>query len=131
MSQEKLSLLTELIKLARCDNKVREQEYNFLLTIARSLNVSKNDFDSLFDNYIELTPPESEFDRILQFHRLVLLMNVDTETSDSEVGFLKDIGIRMGLSPQATDRVLDEMDNYPNKVIPPDKLIEIFKEQYN
>ena len=131
MSQEKLSLLTELIKLARCDHEVREQEYNFLLTIARSLNVSKDDFDSLFDNYIELTPPESEFDRILQFHRLVLLMNVDTETSDSEVGFLKDIGIRMGLSPQATDRVLDEMDNYPNKVIPPDKLIEIFKEQYN
>lgn len=131
MSQEKLSLLTELIKLARCDNKVREQEYNFLLTIARSLHVSKDDFDSLFDNYIELTPPESEFDRILQFHRLVLLMNVDTKTSDSELVFIKDIGIRIGLSPQATNRVLAEMNNYPNKVIPPDRLIEIFKEQYN
>ena len=129
--KEKLSLLTELIKLARCDHKVREIEYNFLLAIAQSLNVNKEDFDQLFENYIEFTPPESEFDRIMQFHRLVLLMNVDKETSDVEVEFLKDIGIRIGLNPIATNRVLAIMDNYPNKVIPTDKLIEIFKEHYN
>lgn len=129
--KEKLSLLTELIKLARCDNEVREQEYKFLLSLAQSLNVSKEDFDSLFETYIEFTPPESEFERILQFHRLVLLMNVDLETSDLELAFLKDIGIRIGLNPNATNRVLAEMDNYPNKVIPPNRLIEIFKENYN
>ena len=129
--KEKLSLLTELIKLARCDQEVREQEYNFLLTIAQSLNVRKEDLDSLFDKYIDFTPPKSEFERILQFHRLVLLMNVDVETSDIEVEFLKDIGIRIGLNPMATNRVLDEMNLYPDKVIPPEKLIEIFKEQYN
>jgi len=129
--KEKLSLLTQLIKLARCDQKVREQEYEFLLTIARSLDVSKDDFDVLFNEYIEFTPPESEFERILQFHRLVLLMNVDQETSYSEIEFIKDIGIRLGLSPLATNRVLAEMDKYPDKVIPPDKLIAIFKEQYN
>jgi len=128
---EKLSLLTELIKLARCDQKVREQEYIFLETIARSLQISKVDFDSLFDKYIEFTPPESEFERILQFHRFVLLMNVDQETSDKELEYLKDIGIRMGLNPNATNRVLDEMNQYPNKVIPPDRFIEIFKENYN
>ncbi len=129
--KEKLSLLTELIKLARCDQEMREQEYRFLQTIAKSINVSKEDFDSLFDKYIEFTPPESEFERILQFHRFVLLMNVDKETSDLEIEFLKDIGIRLGLNPMATNRVLSEMNLYPNKVLPPEKLIEIFKEQYN
>lgn len=129
--KEKLSMLTELIKLARCDHKVREQEYQFLQTIARSLHVSQEEFDSLFENYIEFTPPESEFERILQFHRLVLLMNVDGETSDSELDFIRDIGIRIGLSTNATNRVLDEMNNYPNQVIPPEKLIEIFKAKYN
>ena len=129
--KEKLSLLTELIKLARCDHQVREQEYQFLLTIAKSLDVSTEEFDSLFDTYIEFTPPESVFERILQFHRMVLLMNVDQETSDSEVEFLKDIGIRIGLDPMATNRVLIEMNKYPNKVIPPEKLIELFKEQFN
>ncbi|MCF8380211.1 MAG: TerB family tellurite resistance protein [Bacteroidales bacterium] len=129
--KEKLSLLTELIKLAKCDNELREMEYNFLLTIAQSLNVSQEDFDNLFENYIEFTPPESEFERILQFHRLVLLMNIDQETSDEELNFLRDIGIRIGLNSLATDQVLIQMENYPNKVIPPDKLIEIFRENYN
>ncbi len=129
--KEKLSLLTELIKLARCDHKVREQEYDFLLTIAQSLNVSKKDFDSLFEKYIEFIPPESEFDRILQFHRLVLVMNVDQETSDLEIKFIKDIGIRLGLNPFATNQVLADMNKYPEKVIPPEKLIEIFKAHYN
>jgi hypothetical protein len=129
--KEKLSLLTELIKLARCDQEVREQEYRFLLTIAQSIDVSKEELDSLFDKYIEFTPPESEFERILQFHRFVLLMNVDKETSDLEIEFLKDIGIRIGLNPMATNRVLSEMNLYPNRVLPPEKLIEIFKEQYN
>jgi len=36
--EEKLSLLSELIKLARCDRQVREQEYRFLVTIARQLD---------------------------------------------------------------------------------------------
>jgi len=129
--KEKLSLLTELIKLARCDHKVREQEYEFLLTIAQSINVSKKDFDSLFEKYIEFIPPESEFDRILQFHRLVLVMNVDQETSDLEIKFIKDIGIRLGLNPFATNQVLADMNKYPEKVIPPEKLIEIFKAHYN
>ncbi len=129
--KEKLSLLTELIKLARIDNEVREQEYHFLLTIAKSLQVRQEDFYQLFEKYIEFTPPASEFERILQFHRLVLLMNVDQETSDVEIDYLKDIGIRTGLSPKATNQVLTEMYDYPNKVIPPDRLIEIFKEQFN
>ncbi len=129
--KEKLSLLTELIKLARCDQQVREQEYRFLLTIAKSLDVSKDDFDSLFQEYIEFTPPKSEFERILQFHRFVLLMNIDQESSDLEIEFLKNVGIQIGLNPLATNRVLNEMNLYPDKLIPPEKLIEIFKEHYN
>jgi len=129
--KEKLSLLTELIKLARVDNELREKEYDFLLSVASSLNVAREEFDALFDEYIEFTPEKSEFDRILQFHRLVLLMNIDKETSEKELIHLKNIGIRIGLNPNATNKVLEVMNNYPNKVIPADTLIEIFKENYN
>lgn len=129
--KEKLSLLTELIKLARCDQEFREQEYNFLLTIAQSLDVSKEVFDQLFEQNIKFTPPESEFERILQFHRLVLLMNIDQDTAESELEYMRNIGIRMGLNPNATNKVLAAMDDYPNKVLPPERLIEIFKENYN
>lgn len=129
--EEKLSLLAELIKLAKSDNKVREEEYQFLLTIAKSLDVSKETFDSLFNQHIEFTPQESEFERILQFHRLVLLMNIDRESAEEELNFIRDIGIRLGLSPMATNEVLKKMHEYPNKLIPAEELIAIFKKQYN
>ena len=128
---EKLSLLTELIKLAKCDHELQEKEYIFLLSVAQTLNVSKKDFDQLFHNYIKFAPPKLEFERILQFHRLVLLMNIDQKTSDAEVRLIKNIGLRLGLNPMATNKVLATMGNYPNKVIPAEILIKIFKEQYN
>ena len=68
--KEKLSLLTELIKLASCDKKIREKEYDFIMVIAERLGIDKPTCDKLFADYIEFTPPKSEFDRILQFHRL-------------------------------------------------------------
>ena len=129
--EEKLSLLAELIKLARCDNKLSEQEYLFLWSVAQSLHIDKPEFEKLFNADIDLKAPVSEFDRILQFHRLVLLMNIDKISSDKEIRFLKDIAIRLGLNPMATNQVLRTMNEYPNKVIPADRLISIFKEHYN
>jgi hypothetical protein len=128
---EKLSLLTELIKLANCDKKLREKEYDFIMIIAERLGVDKVTCDRLFAEYIEFTPPKSEFDRILQFHRLVLLMNIDQDANEKELNFIKNLEIRMGLSPLATNQVLTEMHNYPGKIVPSERLIQIFKEQYN
>ena len=76
-------------------------------------------------------PPKLEVDRIVQFHRLVLLMNVDLEISHLEVKYIREAGIRMGLNPMATDKVLNEMNKYPNKVIPPERLFEIFQLFHN
>lgn len=129
--KEKLSLLTELIKLSLCDKSCREEEYNFLWAIAQQLEVEKKDFDYLFDKYIEFTPPKMEFERILQFHRLILLMNVDKKTIEEEIVFIKSLGIRMGLNPLAIETVLEIMENYPNKVLPPEILMEIFTAQHN
>lgn len=129
--KEKLSLLTELIKLASCDKQIREKEYDFIMVIAERLGVDKTTCDELFAEYIEFTPPKSEFDRILQFHRLVLLMNIDQDIKSKELNFVKNLGIRMGLNPMATNKVLTEMHKYPGKLVPSDRLIQIFKEQYN
>lgn len=128
---EKLSLLAELIKLAKADNEIRDVEFQFLLSIAAQLGVTKDDFKRLFEENIEFNPPKLESDRIVQFQRLVLLMNVDLNIDDAEIEYIKSLGIKMGLHPSATDCVLKEMHNYTNKVIPPQRLIEIFKTFHN
>lgn len=131
MMKEKLSLITELIKLAGCDKEIREKEYNFILAVSQQIGVNKEEVDPLFAKYIEFTPPSFEFNRILQFHRLVLLMNIDEKACEEEMIFIRDLAIRMGLNPLSTEKILTEMNNYPNKVIPTDILIDIFKQHYN
>ncbi|NJK85951.1 MAG: TerB family tellurite resistance protein [Bacteroidales bacterium] len=129
--KEKLSLITELIKLAKCDHEIREKEYQFISAVAQQLGISKKELDPLFSQFIEFTPPPFEFNRILQFQRLVLLMNIDGDACKDEMLLIRNLGLRLGLNPSSIETILIEMNKYPNKIIPPDILIEIFKQHYN
>lgn len=128
---ERLSLLTELIKLAKADKDLRTEEFEFLYAIAKQLEVSDEDFKRLFEQHIEFMPPKNELDRIVQFQRLVLMMNVDQSVSDEEISHIREIGLRMGLVPRATDEVLRAMKEHENGMLPPDKLLSIFKTFHN
>lgn len=129
--EEKLSILSELIAFARADDVVKVSEYNFLFEIASQLGIDKHTFDQLFQQKADkiILKPQSE--RIVQFHRLLLLMNVDQEQHESELRRLHTIGLRMGLPPSAIDQVLTVMHQYPNKIIPAQVLLDIFKAHYN
>lgn len=128
---EKRSLLSDLVKLAKTDSEVREAEFQFLLSISAQLGITKDDFKEIFESYIEFNPPKIELDRIVQFQRLILLMNVDLDASEEEIIYIKDIGIRMGLHPAATNEVLVRMHEFPNKIVPPEILLEIFSTFHN
>ena len=128
---EKPGVLSEIAKLVKSDNDVRDIEFQFLLSMAAQAGVTKNEFKSLFEQYIEFNPPKLEADRIIQFQRLILLMNIDPEVNQEEVAYIKDLGIRMGLHPSATDEILKQMNNYENKIVPSEKLINIFKTFHN
>ncbi|MDF4202408.1 TerB family tellurite resistance protein [Maribacter sp. SA7] len=130
-NKEKLSILSEMISFAKVNNEVKESEYDFLFSVAQQLEVSKKTFDSLFTSNVEHVIPKSQSERLLQFHRLVLLMNVDNNQDVNEVKRIYDIGLNMGLPPGAIQQVLSIMHNYPNKVVPPEVLISIFKAHYN
>ncbi len=129
--KEKLSILSEMIAFAKADHALKDAEYNFLFGVAVSLGIDKDIFDSLLDKQEKITVPKTQADRILQFHRLVLLMNVDQEQHQIEIGKLHNIGLGMGLPPSAIEQVLTVMHDYPDKIIPPDVLINIFKAHYN
>lgn len=129
--EEKLSLLSEMIAFARMDKNLKEIEYNFLLGVAKQLDITREDFEYLLENPATHVHLKSHSERIVQFHRLVLLMNMNNDYSDKEIRKLHNFGLRMGLSHEAINRVLELMESFPNKIIPPDFLIDIFKIQYN
>ena len=128
---EKLSLLSEMIAFAQSDENIKSIEYKFLLGVAKQLDISKDDFDYLIQHPVNYVHLKSHSERIVQFHRLVLLMNLDNHISEKELMKLHNFGLRMGLSHESINRVLHVMESFPNKVVPPDFLIEIFKVQYN
>lgn len=128
---EKLSLLSEMIAFAQTDQKIRSIEYNFLFSIAKQLGISKEDFESLFEYPVTHVHLKSHSERIVQFHRLVLLLNLNHKGLSKELVKIHNFGLRMGLGHEAISRVLDLMDSFPNKNVPPDFLIDIFKVQYN
>lgn len=132
---EKLSLLSEMIAFAKYDNEINRIEYNFLLGVAKQLGISQHDFDYLLENPIDYTHLKSHSERIVQFHRLVLLSNIEQKFGDSDslrgATKLYNFGLRMGLSHESITKVLYLMESFPNKVVPPDVLIDIFKTQYN
>jgi len=129
--EEKLSILSEMISLASADKAVKENEFEFLWGVADQLGVHREDFESLFDSPVPNIIPKTLLSRIIQFHRLVLLINVDRQQTFKEIDKLHNIGLRLGLPPSAIDQVLVLMHQYPDNIIPPDTLIGIFKAHYN
>ena len=83
--EEKLSLLSQLIELSKADGYVSPEEIHFIHTIAQMIGVSEERALELFRNPTPFKAPKSEFDRILQFHRMILLMNVDYEVHEDEL----------------------------------------------
>ena len=129
--KEKLSILSEMISFAKVDNTLKQAEYDFLFNVAQQLGVSKAKFDNLFKNKAEHVIPKTQAERLVQFNRLILLMNVDDSQELNEIRRLHDIGLAMGLPPSAIQQVLSIMHKYPNRVVPPEIIISIFRAHYN
>ena len=129
--QEVKSIISELITLGKVDGTISDEEIALIKQMGNMLGLSDQELLDLFENPVPFDPQTSVFDRILQFHRLVLLMNVDGNPSDAEKSHIKLLGIKMGLNPNAIEEVLTVMHNYPNNVIPPNDLINIYKKHMN
>ena len=129
--EEKLIQLSGLIAMMLADGEVKESEYDFLVRIADEMNVSQIDLDMLIGKDIEYHPPKSEFERIVQFYRLLLVMHIDKKVVKKEVDLVKDLAIKMGLNPLITDRLITMINESPNKQIPADKLVASFQVNHN
>nr|WP_298790846.1 TerB family tellurite resistance protein [uncultured Allomuricauda sp.] len=129
--KEKLSILSEMIAFARVDYTLKDSEYQFLRGVASSLGIDEKTFEKLLNQKSPKVTLKSQAERIVQFHRLLLLMNVDQEQHQKEINTLYNIGLTMGLPPSAIGQVLEVMHKYPDKVVPAEVLINIFKAHYN
>jgi uncharacterized tellurite resistance protein B-like protein len=125
------ALLSDLIVLAKADDKLMASEYDFILRIASRMDVSKSEVDQLIKNPLPSVVITSEMERIVHFHKLVLLMNVDWEMHEKEEEVLRNFGLKMGVRQAAIDRILIRTQHYENRIIPAEELVDIFQTYYN
>jgi uncharacterized tellurite resistance protein B-like protein len=129
--EEKKSLLLEMIAFSKVDGHLHKKEYEFLFLIANQLNIEKGGFNDLFHQESPKSQIKTDFQRIQQFYRLAILMRSDGTLYLKESAAIKEIGIRMGLNPEASKRVLKKMEKSPKTIISTDVLMSIFKEERN
>jgi len=128
---EKKQIISDMIALAKADNDFHEREYDFIVAIAKRLGLTKEDVDHIQANPSKVNVFTTEIQRITQFHRLLLLINVDQETHFSEMDALRNYGLKLGIRPEAIEQILNEMGEHENNMIPSDRLVQIFKRFYN
>ncbi len=129
--EQKISLLSEMIEFAKVDGELHDRELEFLALVAKELQIEKPVFINLFRQNSDIKVIKSETQRIHQFYRLALLMHCDGNLHTNENVAIRQLGINMGLSPGAMNRVLEMMKASPTGMLTPEEIFSTFKEQQN
>lgn len=130
-TQEKISLLQEMISFALIDGELHDREYDFIEIVAYELGIDKETLHKLYENKGEAKVIKDELNRICQFYRLALLMRCDDVLHEREQVKISEIGINMGLDPYAMKRVLKLIETSPNHMVDGQTLMALFSEQLN
>lgn len=131
MEKNPKSLLSDLINMVRADGKIKSSEIEFIQKLAKRMDISDRELIDLFEDPRPSRPVFSEVERITHFYKLILMMNVDNETHDSEIVALKNFGLKMGIRPVIADQILKKMEQFEGRIIPAAELLKIFKIYYN
>lgn len=131
MEKDPKSLLSDLIVMVKADGKILQSEIKLIHRLAEKMGISFDQVLDLFENPRPSQPLYNEVDRITHFYRLALVMQVDHETHSSEIGALKNFGLKMGIRPMVTDQIIKKMAEYKNGIVPAEELLNIFKIYYN
>lgn len=129
--EEKISLLSEMIAFAVIDGELHDREYDFLKMVSEELHIDKETFLSLFKKRNEFEVIKDEFHRILHFYRLALLMHCDGVLHNREKIAINEIGINMGLNPNAMKKILHLMEESEDQMVDAEILLGAFHEQLN
>jgi len=101
-----------LIRLAKADNKVTEEERKMIVDLAEEKNFPKDILEELFehDEPIGTLGALSENQKFEYLCNAICLMKVDREISHSEILFCQDIAMRMGFRKDVVQMLCDQLE---------------------
>ncbi|MBN2669885.1 MAG: hypothetical protein JXR60_11750 [Bacteroidales bacterium] len=127
------SRLFDLYQIAVADQTVKTNEYQFLIDIAKSLELSENDVIDLMEGHLEftITKPISYEDRMQHLFQLLFLMKIDGEIHQEEIIRIKNIALHLGLNLMLTDELIALIIKFKNDLVPEKEMLAQIKKHLN
>jgi hypothetical protein len=120
-----------LYHLACADNVLTEEEIVYIKNVAERLGVGIHELSNFDSSEPELDLPKHEFKIYGLFHRLAIIIMVDNEIHEKERQYCFNLGIRMGLHPNAIMEIIDFVVKHGSMKTTPEEVMGIFKKYMN
>jgi hypothetical protein len=124
---QKISHLKALYHLACADNVLSKAEAVYIRNVAERLGVDPKELEKFESNEPDLDLPDTEFKTQVLFHRLVIITMIDNEMTDLEKQYCTNLGIKMGLHPNAVNEVIELIKTRGTMRVMPMDIVNIFR----
>lgn len=118
-TQEKQTLIANLIKLAKSDGRMDPREIIFIQTIALKHQVTKFEFDDIISrvDFISDNAPVDENDKLHMFFIILTGMNIDQHADEAEKEFCKRLGNNLRIDATTVNKAIDFMSANASAVV--------------
>jgi hypothetical protein len=129
--QQKICHLKALYYLACADDMLTKVEAVFIRNVAEYLGVSDEELSNFTPDEPTLELPDREYKIYSLFHRLAIIVMIDNELNQKERQYCFNLGIKMGLHPNAVGEIIDYVSSKGTFDTLPAEVIAIFKKYLN
>lgn len=125
--QQKISHLRALYHLACADKVLTDAEAVFIKNVAEHLGIPLEELSKLDPYEPSLELPNREYKNYILFHRLALIVMIDNALSERERQYCFNLGIKMGLHPNAVGEIIDYISSTGTSDSKASEVMAIFK----
>jgi hypothetical protein len=129
--QQKISHLKSLFHLASVDKELAKVETTYIRIVAEHLGIDPKELEKFDGNEPDLELPDREYKLYPLFHRLAIVIMLDNVVNEREKHYCFNLGIKMGLHPNAIKEIIDYVSVYGAMTSMPADVMKIFKKYLN
>ena len=120
-----------LYHLAMADNNVSQAEATYIRVVAERLGVDISELSNFDGSEPELDLPRNEVNLYSIFHRLAIVIMIDGHANDNEKRYCHNLGIKMGLHPNAVAEIIEHVAKHGALATLPKDVMNIFRKYMN
>jgi hypothetical protein len=124
---QKISLLRSLYHLASADDELKKVELVYIKNVAKFIGVDAAELEALQPGEPDLELPDREYKVYAIFHRLAAIIMIDGDISPREHRYCFNLGIKMGLHPNAIGEIIKLIAEKGVMNAMPSEVMDIFR----